>query len=69
MSSGRKVAGVIRSLECATLMHENLLVPVLMCRNDTVVWRDKEISRIQAVQVDNFRDLLGIKRTYRMPNV
>ena len=62
-SSGRRVSGAIRSvvnardlqLECASLLYETLLVPLFMYGSDTVLWREKEISRIRAVQVDNLR--------------
>ena len=45
--SGRRVAGVIRSLanardlqlECARVLHEALLVPDLMYGNETMLWR------------------------------
>ena len=31
-------------------------------------WKDKERSRIRAVQMDNLRGLLGIRRRDRIPN-
>ena len=36
--------------------------------NDTIIWREKERSRIRAVQMDNLRGLLGIRKMveYRM---
>ena len=60
--SGRRVAGAIRSLvnagslqlECARVLHESL-VNVLTYGNETVIWREKERSRILAVQMDNLR--------------
>ena len=58
VESGRRVAGAIRSLvnvrdlqlECARVLHE------------TMLWREKERSRVRAVQMDTFRGLLGIRR-------
>ena len=41
-------------------MHKTLLVPVLTYGSDTVLWNEKQKSRIRAVQMDNLRDLLGI---------
>ena len=49
MASGRRVAGVVRSLvnvrslqlECARVLHESVLVPVLTCGNETMIWREK----------------------------
>ena len=41
---------------------ELLLVPVLMYGSETMIWREKERSRIRAVQVDLIISLLGIRR-------
>ena len=62
--SGRKEAGAIRSLvnardlqlECARVFHQ------------TLQWREKERSRIRAVQMDNLRGLLGFRRIDKVPN-
>ena len=53
--SGRKVASAIRSLvnardlqlECARVLHETLLVPVLIDCSETMM-KEKERSRIRA---------------------
>ena len=37
-------------------------MPVPTYSNETVIWREKERSRIRAIQMDNLRGLLGIKR-------
>ena len=74
--SGRRVADVIRSLvnarsvqlECGRLLHESLLVPVLMYGNKTIIWREKERSRIRAIQMDNLRGLLDIRRMDEVSN-
>ena len=66
----RKVAGGIRplvnarglQLECAKALHETLLVSVLTSASETMIWREKERSRVRAVQMDNPRGLLGIRR-------
>ena len=71
VASGRRVAGAIRSLvnarslqlECARVLHESLLVSFLTYGSETIVWREKERSRIWAVQMDNPRGLLDIKRS------
>ena len=76
MASGRRVGGAIRSLvnaedmqlECARVLHKTLLVPVLMYGSETMIWKEKERSRIRTVQMDNFRGLLGIRRMDRDPN-
>ena len=50
-------------LECARVLHESLLVPVLTYGSETI-WREKERS----VQVENLRGLLGIRRMDKVPN-
>ena len=47
------------------VLHETLLVHILY-DNEKMLW--KERSRIRAVQMDNLRGLLGIKRVERVPN-
>ena len=39
-----------------------LLLIILLYGSETMVWRDKERSRIRAVQMGNLRGLLGIRR-------
>ena len=76
MASGRRFAGAIRSLvnardlqlECARVLHETLVVPVLLYSSETMLWKEKERSRVRAVQMDNLRGLLGIRRMDRIPN-
>ena len=68
--SERKVAGAIRSLvnakglqlECGRGLHEALLVPVLLYGSDIMMGREKERSRTRALQMDNFRCLLGFRK-------
>ena len=70
VASGRRVEGAIRSLvnardlqhECARVLHETLLVSFLMYGSETVLWKEKDISRIRAVLMVNLRGLLGIRR-------
>ena len=35
---------------------------------ETILWKEKERSRIMAVEMDNLRGLLGIRRMDRVPN-
>ena len=42
-------------LECARVMHETLLVPVLMYGSETMLCKEKMISRIRAVPMDTLR--------------
>ena len=41
---------------------------VLVYGSETMLWREKERSRVRAVQMDNLRGLLGIRRMDRIPN-
>ena len=43
-------------------------MPLLTYGSKTKIWREKERSRIRAVQMDNFRGLLGIRRMDKVPN-
>ena len=49
-------------------MHETLLIPVLMYGSETMLWKEKERSRIKVVQMGNPRGLLGIRRMNRVLN-
>ena len=73
---GRRVAGAIRSLvnakdwqlKCARVLHEASLEPVLLYGSETMLWKEKEIYRVWAVQMDNLIGLLGIRMMDRVPN-
>ena len=53
---------------CALVLHETLLVPLLMYGSETTLWKERERSRIGAVQMDYLRGLLGIRRMDRVQN-
>ena len=69
VASGRKIAGAVRSLAncrsfelvCARVLHNSLLVPVLAYDTETLIWKEKERSRIRDVQTDNLRGMVGIR--------
>ena len=75
VTSGRRVASAIRSLlnardlhlQCARVLDETLFVPVLMYGTETMLW-EEERCRARAVQMNNLRGLLGIRRMDRVPN-
>ena len=69
-ASGRRVAGAIKGLqlECVGVLHQTLLVPVLMYSSETMIQKDMEKSRIRAVQMDNLRGFLGIRRMDKVLN-
>ena len=56
MASGRRAASVARSLvnskdlqiECARVLHGTVFVPALMYGSETMLWKEKERSRIRA---------------------
>ena len=50
------------------VLHEILLVPLLRYGNETMLWKKKERSRVKAIQMDNLRGLLGIRRMDGIPN-
>ena len=66
MANGRRVAGAIRSvvnardlqIQCARVLYETLIVTVFMYGSETIIWREKERSRVRAVQMDNLIGLL-----------
>ena len=67
VSRGRKFAGAFKSLvnvkgqqlECGKALLETLLVSFLIYNSEKIILKEKERSRIRAVQMDNFRGLLG----------
>ena len=66
-ASGKRVAGATRSLvkardlqlDCVTVLHETLLVPVLIYGNETMLGKEKERSRIRALQMENLREIFA----------
>ena len=48
------------------VLHEKLLAPV-MYGSETMLWRE-ERSKVRAVQMNNLRGLLGIRRMKLVPN-
>ena len=52
----------------ARVLHESLLLPVLMYGSEAVIWKEKERSRIRAVQMDNLRGFLGIRGMDKVSN-
>ena len=48
----RSLVNASLQLECAKVLYESLLVPVLTYSSKTMIRREKERSRIRAVQMD-----------------
>ena len=55
-------------LECSEVLNEGLLISVLKYKSVTKGWMKEERSRIKAMQVDNLRGLLDIKRIDEISN-
>ena len=76
VANGRRMSDAIRFLvnamdlqiECARVLHETFHLPVLKYGSETMLWREKERSRIRDIQMDNLRGLLGIRRMDRVQN-
>ena len=76
VANGRMVGGAIRSLvnarilqlECARVLYESLLMPVLTYGSETMLWKEKQRCRVKAVQIENLKVLLGIRRMDKVPN-
>ena len=49
-------------LEYARMVHEALFRPVLLYVSKTMVWREKSLARIRAVQMDFLGGLLDIMK-------
>ena len=43
-------------------------MPILMYGSEKMLWREKKKSSVKAVQMDNLRGLLCIRRMERVPN-
>ena len=76
VSNGRKMAGAIKTLvnakgldiECTRVLHEAMLVQALMYGSEVMVWEKKYRTKVQAVQMDNLRGMLGVRRIDKMRN-
>src|SRR5678816_947056 len=45
-----------------------MLLPVLFYSSETMVWNKKYRSKVQCVQMDNLRGVLGVRRIDKMRN-
>ena len=53
-------------LQYAKILHESSLVPILKYGSEAMIWRER--SRIRAVQMNNIRGLLGVRRMDEVQN-
>jgi hypothetical protein len=73
---GRSVCGAIKklvnqrslSLECGKALYVGLLVPTLLYSNETLVMYERDISRLQAVEMSLLRNMIGVTRWDRHRN-
>ena len=45
-----------------------MLVPVLICGSETMIWKEKERSKISGVRMCDLRSLLGIRKMDKVSN-
>src|SRR5678816_4185262 len=45
-----------------------MLLPVLLYGSETIFWNKKYRSKVQCVQMDNLRSMLGVRRINKMRN-
>ena len=67
----KKVTGVIWSLVNAMSLHLECVMPCMIhCWYPflRMIWSEKERSRIMALQMNNLRGLLGVRRMDKVPN-
>ena len=64
MASGRRVADALRSLVNARALQ----IDWTRVLHETMIWKEKERSRIRAVQMNNLRSLSGVRRIDKVPN-
>ena len=70
VAQGRKVAGAMQvlvkekklSVQAARGLHEGVLVPTLTYGCETLVWHEREKSRVRAVEMDMLRGVCGVRR-------
>ena len=55
-------------IKYARVLHETLRAPVLTYGSETMLWKERERSRIRVVQMDNLRGLPGFRRMDRVPD-
>ena len=74
VSSGRRVSGDIKSLVSGRSCGFSVvwscmsLVLVLTYSSATMIWKEKEKSRVRAVQMNDLRGLLGIGKMDKVSN-
>ena len=56
------------SLECITVLSKSLLVHSLLYGNEVMVWKQKYRSKVQTVEMDNLRGMLGVRGIDKMRN-
>ena len=53
---------------CVWVLHGSFPVPVPMYGGESMILKKKKRSRVRAVQMDNLRGLLDIRRMNKVPN-
>ena len=74
MACRRRVAGAIislgnlKDLQLARVLYETFVLSLLMYGSETTLWKENGRSRIRALQMENLRSLLGIRRMDKTQN-
>ena len=55
-------------MQCTKVLHESMLVQALMYGSEVTMWKHKYRTKVQAVQMDNLRSMLGVRRIDKMRN-
>ena len=58
----------LMQFECTRVCMRHCSGLFLMYGSETMIWKEKERSRIRAVQIYNLRGFLGIRRMDKVPN-
>lgn len=49
------------NVESTIVLQEGVLLTVLKCRNETMVWNKKYKNKVQPIQLKNLRSELGVR--------
>ena len=62
INSALSLHAKVLQLEYVGVLHEALLVHLLLYGIETMIWKEKERSKIRAMKMDNLRHLLVTRR-------
>lgn len=56
------------NLEFARVLYKSILILTLIYESETMIWKEKDSSRIRAVQMNNLGRIIVVRRSNRMRN-